>query len=73
MNYTQVDQLICIGEVKRLTSLSRATIYRFMAAGRFPKPVRLSSGRVAWRASHIQVWTNDPLDWDDEFFQPASA
>jgi prophage regulatory protein len=74
MERAPVDPLLNILDVQRVTSLSKATIYRFIAAGRFPKPVRLSPrGRVAWRSSHIRVWTNDPMDWDDEFFGSAEG
>lgn len=74
MNYIPVDPFLNIKEVMRLTSLSRASIARYTAARRFPKPVRLSpGGRVAWRSSEIQIWANDPLDWDPDFFESAES
>lgn len=70
MTDSTIDHLLSIQEVQRITSLSKASIYRFISAGRFPRPVKLSPrGRSAWRASHVQVWTNDPLDWDEDFFR----
>jgi len=54
-------------DVKRLTSLSRATINRQVKSGRFPKPVSLTpDGRVAWRAEEVEAWAADPLGWGDE-------
>jgi predicted DNA-binding transcriptional regulator AlpA len=38
------------------TSYSSATLYREIAAGRFPKPYYLSPGRVGWLRSEIAAW-----------------
>ena len=43
-------------EVERQTQLSKATIYRQMHAGTFPKPVHLGERAVGWRASEIDEW-----------------
>ena len=34
----------------------RSTIYRLVGSGLFPKPVRLSLGRVAWRKCDVADW-----------------
>lgn len=43
-------------EVEHVTGLSRATLYRMIAAGRFPAPVRLGKGAVGWRQSEVRAW-----------------
>jgi prophage regulatory protein len=43
-------------EVERITSLRKTTIYRLMKEGKFPKPLRISSMRVAWRLKDIEEW-----------------
>ncbi len=43
-------------EVVRRTGLSRATIYRLMTRGEFPRQHRLSSGRVGWSEEEIERW-----------------
>lgn len=44
-------------EVEKVTGLSRATLYRLIAAGEFPAPVRLTAGyAVGWRASEVREW-----------------
>ena len=73
MTSTETGQLLTLRDVKRLTTLSSATVYRYCAAGRFPKPVRLGPNRCAWRAAEVQAWNDSPLDWgrdasNDEFF-----
>ena len=42
--------------VRRLTSLSAGTIYREIARDAFPKPVRLSKGRVGWVEEEVLAW-----------------
>ena len=42
--------------VLRLTGLGRSTIYRLIADGSFPLPVRLGPRAVAWRWSDLDQW-----------------
>ena len=46
-------RLINAKEVCRRTSLSRASLYRLMAEGTFPKPVALHGVRKAWIESEV--------------------
>lgn len=50
------DQILLLPDVKAITKLSTPTIYRDMAAGRFPRSLKISRGRVGWRASEINLW-----------------
>lgn len=47
-------------DVVRITGLSRATVYRRIAEGRFPPPVHLGGRACGWRAAALQVWIDDP-------------
>lgn len=49
-----------IRDVLRITALSRPTIYRRIAAGRFPAPVHLGGRTCAWSRVALQTWINDP-------------
>jgi prophage regulatory protein len=51
-----VERLIRIGEVKRLTGLSTATLYRKIAGKAFPRPVQLGVAARAWPLSEVQNW-----------------
>ena len=51
-----VERLIRIGEVKRLTGLSTATLYRKISARVFPRPVQLGVAARAWPLSEVQDW-----------------
>ena len=43
-------------EVKKLTGLSRSSIYRMMADGIFPRSVSLGSRAVGWIVGDIRAW-----------------
>lgn len=47
-------------DVLRITSLSRPTLYRRIAAQRFPAPVHLGGRATGWAFESLQCWINDP-------------
>lgn len=49
-------RLIRIKEVQYRTGLGRSTIYRWMAQGKFPKPVVLGGRSIAWAEWEIECW-----------------
>jgi prophage regulatory protein len=51
-----VERLIRIGEVKLLTGLSTATLYRKISSKEFPRPVALGVLARAWPLSEVQDW-----------------
>lgn len=50
------DELWSIKTVRNKTGLSRASIYKYVALGLFPRQRHLGPGRVAWRASEVRAW-----------------
>lgn len=42
--------------VKRRTGLSRSAIYRGIAAGSFPAPIKLSERSSAWSTAEVSEW-----------------
>jgi prophage regulatory protein len=57
-----VERLIRIGEVKRMTGLSTATLYRKIAAREFPRPVPLGVVARAWPLSEVQGWITGRIE-----------
>jgi len=49
-------RLLKLPSVTRRTGRSRSAIYRGMADGTFPRPVRSSERSVAWIESEIEAW-----------------
>jgi prophage regulatory protein len=47
--------------VKARTALSRSEIYRRIAAGDFPKPVKLGERASAWSAAEVDRWIADRI------------
>lgn len=43
-------------EVLARTGLARSTIYKLMAQGDFPKPVKLTGKAIAWPENVIEEW-----------------
>ena len=49
-------RVLRLREVSLLTRLSKATIYRLLNSGGFPRPIRLSARAVGWRTEEIDEW-----------------
>lgn len=45
-----------LSTVIKLTDLGRSTIYRWIAEGAFPSPVRLGPRTIAWRWADLELW-----------------
>lgn len=43
------------------TSLSRSTLDRLVAAGDFPKPVRITERRLAYDAAAVDEWVKEKV------------
>lgn len=57
----RAPRLIRLPEVKHRVGLGRSTIYRWMAEGKFPKPVQLGGYVVAWAEDEIERWISARL------------
>lgn len=51
-----IDYLIPRKIVEKLSGLSRATIYRLIKSGKFPRPLSIGTGSVRWRQSDVIAW-----------------
>ena len=47
---------LSLTQVQQRTSLSKTTIYRLISKGQFPKPIKITTRRVAWPESNINEW-----------------
>jgi len=52
------DAFIRVRDLKRLTGLSQTTIYKLLADGAFPEPLKLGERSVAWRWGEVLDWMN---------------
>lgn len=58
-------KLIKLKTVMEYTGLARSTVYKFIAEGRFPKPVKLGVRMVAWVESEVQEWIQEKIEHRD--------
>lgn len=49
-------------EVENRIGLSRSTIYDMMAAGTFPRPIKLGAKAVGWPEETIERWIKDRVE-----------
>jgi prophage regulatory protein len=55
------DRILSIKQVVATTGLSRTTIWRLYTSGSFPRPFRLSAGRVGWPEQEVFGWLSGRL------------
>ena len=51
-----IDYLLPRKTVEKMSGLSRATIYRLIKSGKFPRPLSIGTGSVRWRQSEVIAW-----------------
>jgi len=54
-----------MADVIRITALSRATLYRRIAGGKFPPPVHLGGRACGWPRAALQRWVEDPEGYSE--------
>lgn len=57
-NQAASRKFIKLAEVRELTSFSTTEIYRRMAAGKFPKQVKLGPNCSVWIESEVVAWVD---------------
>jgi prophage regulatory protein len=51
------DRFVRLAELRRVyVPVSAATIWRWVKAGTFPKPVKLGERVTAWKLQEVQEW-----------------
>ena len=50
------DRLLPLAVVADRTSLSKATIYRMLKTGQFPRPLQVGPNSVRWLESDLKSW-----------------
>jgi predicted DNA-binding transcriptional regulator AlpA len=50
-------------EVDKISQLSRVTRWRREKAGLFPRRLKISARKIAYRRAEIEDWQRDPEGW----------
>ena len=56
------SRLMRLAAVRQLVPLSRSAIYARVAAGTFPRPVKIGCRAVAWRQADVEAWIASPAE-----------
>lgn len=59
---TPRERLIRLTDVESIAGCKKSTIYQMMAAGNFPKPVKLNRRAVAWPETAVLKWVQDRIE-----------
>ena len=57
-----IDRMLRRKEVEAITGLGRSSIYEGMAAGTFPKSVKIGARAVAWPEPLIRAWIAERME-----------
>lgn len=52
----QDEKLLSLEQVLAMVGVSKATIYNWIDAGEFPRPVQCGPRLVRWRKSEVDGW-----------------
>jgi prophage regulatory protein len=55
-------KLYRIEDVAEMTSLSKASIYKQIRLGTFPKPIKLDSRTNAWTDEQLEEWVKSRIE-----------
>jgi len=59
-------RIMRLKEVMNNTGLGRSTVYKYIAEGRFPKPVSLGDRAVGWVDGEIDEWIMARIELRDD-------
>jgi len=68
-----MNKFLRLKDVRKITNLSRSSIYRFVQDGTFPRPVKLGQRSSAWVESEINQWADDRLALRDRIIANTKA
>ena len=60
MDILEQRRILRLREICEITGLGRSTVYKMVADGGFPKPVRLGPRSSGWRLIDIDEWLAAP-------------
>lgn len=73
MTFSTIDPFLRLPRVLACTGLSRATLYRKIAAGTFPPQHKLAERCCGWRASEVDAWLRNPMTFTIEDLEREDA
>jgi predicted DNA-binding transcriptional regulator AlpA len=56
--FVREAQLVTTGDKVGPLPFSKSTLWRMVAQGKFPKPIKLGPRLTAWRSEEVHEWIN---------------
>jgi prophage regulatory protein len=66
-----VDTVLRRADVERATGLRTSSLYERIAAGTFPRPIKINARSVGWLASEVDAWVHERIAERDAAHPPA--
>lgn len=60
-NYIETTRFERLPAILTRVSVTRSTLYRWVAASKFPAPIRLGENTVAWDSRAVDRWIADRI------------
>ncbi len=61
----QLELFIRLPEVRQRVGMSKSQIYKLIAQGQFPKPVKVSRRISCWVVAEVEQWVQEQIDGRD--------
>ena len=61
-----LTQILRRRQLEEQLGLSRSSIYKMVADGLFPKPIKLGPHAVGWRADDVENWLSEMQEASDD-------
>jgi len=58
----EMDKFLRRKETEHITGMGRATIYKRISEGTFPKPVKIGKRSVRWIESEVSEWVRKRIE-----------
>ena len=58
---SHITRFYRLPQLKAYLNVSSSSIWAWVKAGKFPKPVKLSENITAWRASEVEEWSQSKI------------
>ena len=69
--FHSTERAVRIRDVCGKTGISRTHLYRLIAGGKFPAPIRISERVSVWREADVDLWLHRKFSGPSEQASPA--
>jgi prophage regulatory protein len=60
--HNTAPQFFRLTQLKARLNVSGSSIWNWVKAGKFPKPIKLSENTTAWNAADVEAWAQSRIE-----------